>query len=85
MQEAEAISDGAISLRPGVLYSALGRLADQGLIEERGDRPASELDDKRRRYYRITPEGMTALGSEMRRLQAIVKHGLNIEPAWSVS
>ena len=40
MQDVERRTDGAIALHPGTLYRALGRLLDQGLIEELDERPA---------------------------------------------
>ena len=41
MQDVERRTDGAIALHPGTLYRALGRLLDQGLIEELDERPAA--------------------------------------------
>ena len=32
-------------------------MLEQGLVIETRERPAPELDDERRRYYRITPLG----------------------------
>lgn len=83
MQTTDALTDGAVRLRPGVLYAALGRLVDDGLIIETEDRPAAELDDRRRRYYRITASGREALGAEIYRLQRLVRHAVRIEPGWA--
>lgn len=85
MQATETLTAGAVQLRPGVLYAALGRLVDEGLIVETDDRPAAELDDKRRRYYRITEGGRQALGSEIRRLGRLVDHAVRINPGWATS
>src|SRR6266540_2230292 len=38
---------------PGTLYRSISQLIDNGLIEESDRRPAAELDDERRRYYRL--------------------------------
>jgi DNA-binding PadR family transcriptional regulator len=50
------------------------------LILETRERPAPELDDQRRRYYRITPRGRAAARAEARRLDDLVKlartHGI---------
>lgn len=54
MQEVAALTDGAVQLRPGTLYTSIKRMVDVGLIEESNDRPDPELDDQRRRYYRLT-------------------------------
>lgn len=85
MRAADTLTDGAVRLRPGVLYATLGRLVDDGLISETDDRPAPELDDSRRRYYTITDEGRSALGAEIRRLDRLVTHALRVEPGWASS
>jgi hypothetical protein len=50
---------------------AVGRKAE--LIEESEDRPAPELDDARRRYYRLTALGRRVLDAECDRLQELVR------------
>ncbi len=72
MQEVERRTDGAIVLHPGTLYRALGRLLDQGLIEELDERPAAEGDDERRRYYRLTKLGQAVARAEVERLASQV-------------
>jgi DNA-binding PadR family transcriptional regulator len=67
--EVERLSDGAVRLDPGTLYRHLGRLLDEGLIEESDDRP--DDDDPRRRYYVLTPEGIAALESEAERMEGL--------------
>ena len=72
MQDVERRTDGKISLHPGTLYRALGRLLDQGLIEELDERPAAGEDDERRRYYRLTPLGQAVARAEVERLASQV-------------
>ncbi len=72
MQEVERRTDGAIVLHPGTLYRALGRLLDQGLIEELDERPAAGGDDERRRYYRLTKLGQAIARAEVERLASQV-------------
>jgi DNA-binding PadR family transcriptional regulator len=55
------------------LYRSIQRMLEQGLIEETAERPAPELDDERRRYYRITAFGRTVAKAEARRLAQLVK------------
>jgi DNA-binding PadR family transcriptional regulator len=69
-------SDGTVRLGPGTLYAAIRRLEDAGLIEESPWRPDADLDDARRRYYRLTRSGRSALSAETERLQATVKLAL---------
>jgi DNA-binding PadR family transcriptional regulator len=69
-------TDGAMKLGPGTLYAAIRRLEDQGLIEESPWRPDADLDDRRRRYYRLTSSGRAVLEAETARLHATVKLAL---------
>ena len=41
-------------------------------IEEAESRPVPELDDERRRYYRLTAEGRRALDAEVHRYAQVV-------------
>jgi len=61
-------------LRVGSLYRAIGRLLDDGLIEELDERPDPEVDDQRRRYYRLTDLGRRVAAAEARRLDAQLRH-----------
>ena len=54
-------SDGAISFHTASLYPTLYRLEDRGLIEGRWVEKAGQ---RRRRYYRLTPEGRKILASQ---------------------
>jgi DNA-binding PadR family transcriptional regulator len=65
--DVQEISGGQVQLRPGTLYTALDRLRADELIEV--DRE-EVVDGRLRRYYRLTPEGTTRLGTEAARLQA---------------
>ena len=68
MQDVERRTDGRIELHPGTLYRALGRLLDQGLIEELDERPAADRDDERRRYDRLSSRGRAVARAEVERL-----------------
>jgi DNA-binding PadR family transcriptional regulator len=63
---------GQIDLGPATLYRSLNQLEDAGLIAESEERPAPELDDDRRRYYRLTERGRRLAGDEARRLADLV-------------
>ncbi len=62
------------TLRPGSLYRALGRMLDEGLVEELDERPDPELDDERRRYYRLTALGRQVAAAEASRLELQLRH-----------
>ena len=70
-KEIASKSQGTVRLGPASLYRTIAALLDAGLIAESGRRPAPELDDDRRRYYRITDRGLRALASEARRLEEL--------------
>ena len=63
---------GDVQLGPGTLYGAIKRMVASGLIEESDERPDPELDDERRRYYRITPVGRKVAVAEARRMERLV-------------
>ncbi|GAB1693588.1 hypothetical protein KRM28CT15_53910 [Krasilnikovia sp. M28-CT-15] len=62
----DTLSGGDVVLRPGTLYGALDRLAEQGLIEV--DREEA-IDGRLRRYYRLTDSGAAALAAQAARLR----------------
>ena len=68
MQDVAQRTGGALKLGAGTLYRSVQRMLEQGLISEVNTRPAPELDDERRRYYRITPFGRAVAKAEARRL-----------------
>src|SRR5215207_3404577 len=72
MQEVGRITGGAVKLGPGAIYTTIKRLVADGLIEESDERPDPELDDQRRRYYRLTALGRSVAATEVRRLEALV-------------
>jgi DNA-binding PadR family transcriptional regulator len=61
------ISGGRVRLRAGTLYTALDRLRTDELIAV--DREEI-VDNRLRRYYRLTPTGSQKLATEAARLQA---------------
>ena len=73
MQEVTARTGGTLKLSAGTLYRSIQRMLEQGLITEISDRPAPEMDDERRRYYRITPFGRDVARAEARRLAQMLK------------
>ena len=63
---------GGTKMGPGTLYGTLKRLLASGLIEETAARPDPELDDERRRYYRITRLGARVLQAETARVSILL-------------
>src|SRR4051794_39695527 len=73
MHRVEDLTDGAVRMGPGTLYGAIKRMLADGLIEETDERPDPELDDQRRRYYRITATGERARAAEVDRLETLLR------------
>ena len=68
--EVSELSQGRLSLRPGTLYGALDRLADDGLVTV--DR-SEIVDGRARKYYRLTDEGTALLRAETERMRQAVE------------
>jgi DNA-binding PadR family transcriptional regulator len=73
MQEVLNRTTGKVRLWPATLYGSIKRLIDAELIEGSDERPAPELDDARRRYYRLTALGRRVLDAECQRLEELVR------------
>ena len=73
MQEVLDRTMGKVRLWPATLYGSIKRLVEAGLIEGSDERPSPELDDARRRYYRLTTLGRRVLDAECERLQELVQ------------
>jgi DNA-binding PadR family transcriptional regulator len=71
--DVERRTGGEVKLSAATLYRSIQKLLDDGLIVELRERPAPELDDERRRYYRITPRGEAAARAETQRLTRLVR------------
>jgi DNA-binding PadR family transcriptional regulator len=65
--DVEQISGRRVRLRAGTLYSALDRLRDDGLVEVERE---EIVDNRLRRYYRLTSTGGERLAEEASRLRA---------------
>ena len=73
IQEVLTRTNGGVRLSPGTLYRSIQRMLDDDLIIEVHERPAPELDDERRRYYRITKTGKRVAQEEANRLTELVR------------
>jgi len=67
MQDVEALSSGELQLGPGTLYTAIKRLRTSGLISE------CDADADRRRCYKLTRKGKSAVEEEARRMSDLVR------------
>jgi DNA-binding PadR family transcriptional regulator len=76
IQEVRELSGGELEWSEGMLYPVLHRMADQGLIEAYEERSES---GRKRRYYRLRPEGKRALAEERRQWDVV---NAALERAW---
>jgi DNA-binding PadR family transcriptional regulator len=53
-------TDGLVPLEPGNLYRVIKRLLVDGLVAESDRKPAPDLGDERRRYYRLKPSSQSS-------------------------
>ena len=68
IQEVRELSGGELEWSEGMLYPVLHRMEDQELIEsyeERGD------NGRKRKYYRLRPDGRRALAEERRQWDVV--------------
>jgi DNA-binding PadR family transcriptional regulator len=73
MKDVETQTSGRLKLGPGTLYGTIKRLLAVGLIVEVDERPDPDLDDERRRYYRLTALGRQSAQLENQRLLQVIK------------
>jgi len=73
MGEVEVMTDGDVTMGPGTLYGTVKRMLDAGLVEETDERPDPELDDERRRYYRLSGFGARVLDAEIARMAQLAR------------
>jgi len=65
-------TDGLVILWPGMLYGALGKMADAGLVTEVMPPATFTIAGGKPRVYRLTALGRKATAAEAERLAALV-------------
>jgi DNA-binding PadR family transcriptional regulator len=72
LKEVTEQTQGEVRLSTGTLYGIIKRLLAEGLIAESRTRPAAEMDDSRRRYYRVTQTGRELAAAEAVRMEKLI-------------
>ena len=73
MQKVEELSDGKVRIAAGTMYGAIDNLLKQKLIEN------VPSDDKRRKLYKLSENGIEVIKLEIERLKHLVKVAEYIE------
>jgi DNA-binding PadR family transcriptional regulator len=73
MRDISHRTDGEVHVGAATLYRCIKRMLETGLILETAERPDPELDDERRRYYRLTELGERVARTEAQRLAKLVE------------
>src|SRR5262245_2479534 len=73
MKEVLERTGGRMRLWPGMLYRALGRLADLNLVLEVEPPDGAAASGGRPRFFRLTPAGRRACAAEAERLAGFVE------------
>ena len=73
MKDIEAETGGRFKVGPATLYRSIKRMLDANLIEETDEQPVPEIDDERRRYYRLSKFGQRVVTAEAQRLAELVE------------
>jgi len=80
MLEVETNTKGQVLMGPGTLYGSIKRMLQASLIEESNERADPEMDDQRRKYYKLTNLGRRVLSMEAERLasQVMIARAKNV-------
>lgn len=62
---------------PGAVFTTLERLEERGLVASRYAEPTPERGGRRKRYYRLRPDGRRALASSLETLRRVAE-GLEV-------
>ena len=79
MKEVEVLTEETVTMGPGTLYGAVKKMLNAGLVEESDERPDPEMDDQRRRYYRMTGLGERVLEAEVNRMEQLARVARSIQ------
>jgi DNA-binding PadR family transcriptional regulator len=73
MQATHTLSEGAVSMGPGTLYTTIQRLFNLGLVEETTHRKRPVELERRRRFYRLTRIGRKVFDLEIGRMKGVLR------------
>lgn len=79
-QKVKAITQGELNITEGALYPALHKLEAEGLLDVETER----VDNRLRKYYKLTEKGTTETVNRLAELEEFIKNMQSIvNPKWS--
>lgn len=79
-QKVKAITKGELNITEGALYPALHKLEAEGLLDVETER----VDNRLRKYYKLTEKGTTETVNRLAELEEFIKNMQSIvNPKWS--
>ena len=75
---------GRLGLKAGTVYPILRRIEEEGLVRARWEKESEARREQRpaRRYYELTPAGVTRLGEARARFRAMTALGARMQRRW---
>jgi PadR family transcriptional regulator, regulatory protein PadR len=73
LKDVTALSEGSVTLSISTLYTALGRLLDQGVIERVDSDPDESPQHKPRKEYILTEHGRQVLAADTQRMKSLLR------------
>lgn len=73
MRQVAKDTENSVRLGPGTLYGSIQTLLNAGYVDESGERTDPEAGSERRRYYRLSSMGRTALKTEAERMAGLLR------------
>jgi len=73
MQATHTLSEGAVSMGPGTLYTTIQRLVNLGLVEETTHQKLPVELERRRRFYCLTRLGRKVFDLEIGRMKGVLR------------
>jgi DNA-binding PadR family transcriptional regulator len=69
MQKVKALTNGELNITEGALYPSLHKLEAEGLL----DVEVTKVDNRLRKYYKLTEKGTKETSNKLNELQAYIK------------
>ena len=75
---AELLAQAGRDVSPGAVFTTLERLEARGLVTSTFGEPTPERGGRRKRFYRVLPEGRRALAASLETIRRMT-HGLELD------